>query len=35
MLSKSHERIVTAKNIPEERMKVLNKMEEKAVGEIN
>jgi hypothetical protein len=35
MLSKSHERIVSAKGIPEERMKILRKLEDKAVGEIN
>jgi hypothetical protein len=35
MLSKSHERIVSAKNVPEERMKILRQLEDKAVGEIN
>lgn len=34
MLSKSHERIVPARNVPEERMRVLRQLEDKAAGEI-
>lgn len=34
MLSKSHERIVPARNVGEEKMEVLREMERKAFGEI-
>lgn len=34
MLSKSHEKIFPAKNVSEEKMEILKKMEEKAFGEI-
>lgn len=34
MLSKSHERIIPARNISESKMAILKNMEEKAFGEI-
>lgn len=34
MLSKSHERIIPAKNISEEKMNILRRLEDKALGEI-
>jgi len=35
MLTKSHERIVSAKNIPEDRLAFLKNVEEKAFTDIN
>lgn len=35
MLSKSHEKIVSAKNIPEDRLAFLKNVEEKAFTDIN
>lgn len=34
MLSKSHERIIPAKNVSDEKMGILKKLEDKALGEI-